>query len=419
MLAKKLLKNRNFYLLMGYQLFAGLADKLFQFCIPWFVYDLTGSATQMVLTFGITMAPYLIFCFLGGTLVDYFNRRVVLLITTALSGVTLLIFSMVMSYDKSFFDLEIVYALCFLLATYNALDIPAFDSSIVDYFAKEELISVNSTLEAILSTCNIVGPLLAGALIALVGGKQAMMSIAFVYIGSFACMLLSKPVRLSSACKKFGSLGEFLYEHGQFIKSGFAYVFTVENPILLGIMISCLSNIVFGSLDVLMAFIARDDLGMQSESFASVMSIGALCSLIFIVFFSYKLRKFHPFTMMIITLLIDAIASVVIGIANAKILILGFYCLTIITASLYNIFGRTFRQSYISPAYMGRVTGISRSLTYSALALGSIFSGMLLEFISVKSYFVVGGLLMGLTTCLSYYLQKRFNPSVFETNACN
>lgn len=417
MITKTLLKNRNFYFLTTYQFLVGLADKLFQFSIPWLVYDLTQSATQMVLTFGVTMAPYMIFCFFGGTFVDYFNRRTMLLVTTTLSALTLIGFAIAINHAPHKIELEAIYVLCFLVATYNAIEMPVIDASVVDYFEKEEFLSVNSTLEVATTSCYIIGPLLAGILVKQLGAKDTMLSIGFLFVAALALIKFSKPERESSACKKYEGTGEFIYEHSVFVKEGFDYLFKADNPILFVIMMSFMNNIIFGSKDVLMIYLVNDTLQMNAESFGTIVAIGSAFSLIIIGLIVYKLRKLNTFTLMVTTLFIDAIVCAIIGISDQKVFILGFYCMTILTESLYNIFSRTFRQNHVPSKFIGRTIGISRSLTHSGLALSSIISGFLLEFISVKAFFAIGGILLSLTTIILYRLQKRFNPSIVKAHA--
>ncbi len=127
MFRNKLLKNKNFYSLIGYQFINSFADRFFLFCLPWFVYDITQSATQMTFTFGMRMAPHLFFSLFGGAIVDYISRRKLLLITSFLSGITLISFSAIIFKLDMVDHVQFIYALSFLLALYNSIDAAAFE----------------------------------------------------------------------------------------------------------------------------------------------------------------------------------------------------------------------------------------------------------------------------------------------------
>src|SRR5262249_39804745 len=87
-----IIKNRNLYSMGGYLLTSTLAYRLLQFTLPWVVYDLTQSGTQMALSFGVGVAPYMLFSFLGSGFIDCFNRKKILQYASAISFLILIAF---------------------------------------------------------------------------------------------------------------------------------------------------------------------------------------------------------------------------------------------------------------------------------------------------------------------------------------
>lgn len=416
MIQKSLLRKKNFFLLMGYQLCAGLADKMVQFVIPWLVYDLTGSATQMVFTFGISMAPHLMFSLFGGTLVDYFDRRKLLLVSTFLNTVIVFIFSLFILNFNVMLDVDLICILCFLISTFNA-----FDASLVDYFEKKEFVSVNSTIEVMLSLCNTFGPLITGGFIVIFGAKQTLFIAAIVYLASYILIKLSKPMAKFSLCKSFSGLGELLYENVQLTKAGLAYIFRSKNPILLSLamtvsvnLILGTNNLIAGTKDILVTFIVRESLRVNIELFSSIISFVSLMALIVIAFIANKLKRIQPFTIMTSVLLVVALSSVVIGCSEDKIFILIFYCVTIVAESLYKIFAKAFRQTIVPPEMMGRVAGITRSLVYCASAGGAFLAGFVLNIISARVFFIIGGVLIFLISIISLSLKRNYEKIKYE-----
>lgn len=416
MIQTSVFKKKNFFLLMGYQLSSGLAYKMFQFCIPWLIYSLTGSGSKMAIGFGVSMAPYLIFTLLGGSLIDYFNKRKVLLAITSLSCLTLLVFSICMFANVVSVNFQGLYLLSFLLATYNAVDLAAFDASTIDYFNKDEFVSINTGFEVILNFINIIGPLIAGVMIAYLGSLHIMSIIALLYFTSFILVKFSKPLREAPICKEVKSIGQLIYENGQLIKEGATYVFRPGCPLLLSIMMACLSNLVFGSKDTLFLYLARDSFNIGSERFASIISVVTIVSITTIAVLPNYLKKVNKIKIMICILFLDAIFSLIIGVSNSKAVLFEIYGITVVTESLYNVFSKTFRQYYVPPHMIGRVAGITRSLSYSSIALSGVISGIALGVMNVQTFFLIGGCIMAVVGILSYGFQKLYPPIVFQDN---
>lgn len=407
---RSLFRDVNYYLLMGYQFSNGIADALFRFCIPWLVYDITGSPIQMTITFGISMLPYLLFSFLGGAIIDCFNRRRILLITSLLSFFTLLIFYSLFFQESFTLELGVLYCIAFLLASYNAFDQPALDASIVEYFQKNQLISINSSIEVILSISSVAGPLIAGFLIQWIGVKHAIIFIAFFYMLSFLLIKLSRPIQESSLNKKFEDVGELIYEQGQLIKEGFTYLLRPSgSPVLLIICMTFLSNVCLGPLDPLLLFIGRNTFNMNSESFASLISTISLTAVLVLVIVPSKLKKIDTFLIIIAALVVQAFAYLCIGLFQIIPVVFSAYFLITLSASIYVIFARTLRQATVPPPLSGRVASITRSIAPAGTGLGAVFSSLFLQFVPVEIFFILNGVLMTFVVVVSFQLHKKLS----------
>lgn len=340
-------------------------------------------------------------------MIDCFNRRKLLLITSLLSGITLFVASILYFKEPASVDLGIIYALTFLLASYNAFDKPAFDASIVEYFQQNELISINSSMEIITSLCNVIGPACAGLLIILIGSKTLLIA-AFAYAVSFILIKTSKPIRESSLNKQFKQIGELVYENIKLIKEGFAYLLKPGCPIALTVLITFLYNIFFSSHDTLIMFMARDKFSMTAKEFSSIVSIISLIVVFVLILLPRKLQKMDTFTIMIMALTLISFTVFCISLTNSGLILGLCYLMNTVTNSIYCIFARSLRLSIVPHSLTGRVASICSTLMYAGSGIGAIFSSFALEFITADYFFFFSGLAISLIAVLAFYLSKKF-----------
>ncbi len=161
------------------------------------IYRLTGSAAALGLISFIGLIPVIPFALWGGSVSDRFPRRTILLITQT----TMLIQAFIMAYLiwRGMIQVWQVYLLSLLLATAVAIDLPsrqAFTLDMVD--GKEDLTNALGLNSAMFNAARMIGPALAGLLVATIGE-----GIAFFLNGlSFIAVIVSLP--LSRCFRKMG-----------------------------------------------------------------------------------------------------------------------------------------------------------------------------------------------------------------------
>lgn len=172
--AKKWLQNtfqsmeiRNFRIYAIGQVISIIGTWMQMIALPWLVYKLTDSPTALgMATFANTL-PMLLFSYPGGILADRFNRRKILIVCQALamaqSGVLA-----VMTLTGNI-DMTSLLVLAFIGGTITAVSFPARQSFAPDLVEPERLTNVLALSSAIWNTCRMLGPALAGLVIALWG----------------------------------------------------------------------------------------------------------------------------------------------------------------------------------------------------------------------------------------------------------
>ncbi|MGN3955604.1 MFS transporter [Streptomyces sp. WAC8370] len=144
-----------------------VGSQLTAVAVPKQIYDITGSSAWVGAASLAGLVPLVVFALWGGAVADTMDRRKLLLVTNTGIAVTSLLF-----WIQAVTGLESVAALMLLLALQQAfwgLNAPARNASIARLVPEDELPAANALGSTVMQTGQVVGPLLAGALIPLIG----------------------------------------------------------------------------------------------------------------------------------------------------------------------------------------------------------------------------------------------------------
>ncbi|PWI13380.1 MFS transporter [Streptomyces sp. Act143] len=144
-----------------------VGSQLTAVAVPKQVYDITGSSAWVGYASLAGLLPLMVFALWGGAIADSMDRRKLLLVTNSGIALTSLLF-----WLQAAAGLGSVAALMVLLALQQAfwgLNAPARNASIARLVPAEELTAANALGSTVAQTGQVVGPLLAGALIPVIG----------------------------------------------------------------------------------------------------------------------------------------------------------------------------------------------------------------------------------------------------------
>ncbi|MEI7694336.1 MAG: MFS transporter [Chlorobium sp.] len=151
----------------------------------WLVFEITGSAFDVGLAAAASTLPTLFLSLFGGVIVDRYPRRIILLWTQ--SAAMLLAFVLGLFAVTGTVTLWIILVLSFLLGCVNALNVPALQAFLSELVKREHLASAIAMNSAIYNVSRVIGPALAGMLIAATGTGAAFLVNGF----SFFAVLIS------------------------------------------------------------------------------------------------------------------------------------------------------------------------------------------------------------------------------------
>ena len=161
----------------------------------WLVLQLSDdNGVALGLTTALQFAPTLLLSMYGGVLADRYAKRRLLLITQALMGVLALGLGVLVAFDAA--ELWHVYLLAFALGAVSAVDVPVRQSFVSEMVGPELLTNAVGLNSTTFNGARLVGPSLAGLVIAASGGDTA--PAFFINAASFAFTIVALAVMRTS-----------------------------------------------------------------------------------------------------------------------------------------------------------------------------------------------------------------------------
>jgi len=161
------LRHRNFRLYWTGQLVSLVGTWMQSVAQGWLMHRLTSSAFMLGFLGFSQFLPVLLLSLWAGVIVDSIDKRKLLLVTQA--AFLLQAVALATMVSTHVVQPWMVLVLAFVFGTINALDLPARQSFVVELAGKEDLSNAIALNSAAFNTARIVGPAIAGILLATVG----------------------------------------------------------------------------------------------------------------------------------------------------------------------------------------------------------------------------------------------------------
>jgi len=166
----------------------------------WLVYKLTGSGLKLGAVGFASQIPVFMFAPLGGIAADRFNRRYIVIGTQIASMLLAFILAAITLTHRV--QVWHVFVLAGLLGVVNAFDIPGRQSFLVDMVGRDDLMNAIALNSSMFNGARVIGPAIAGILVARIGEGWCFFSNAVSYIAVIIGLLLMRvhsPARVSTA----------------------------------------------------------------------------------------------------------------------------------------------------------------------------------------------------------------------------
>lgn len=262
------LRHRNYRLFFFGQLISVMGTWMQTVAQSFLVLDLTHSGTDLGLVTAARFLPILVFGPAGGLFADRRNKRRILYVTQALSGVLAAIFAILTGTHV--IQMWLVYVLALSLGFVNVFDNPARQSFISEMVPRDDLANAITLNSVSLNLARVFGAAVGGVLAAALGLALC-----------FTCNALSFAAVIVSLVAMNGAL---LYpakpvkrRPGQ-IRQGLRYVRETPELLIPLLMIALVGTLAW-EFQVTLPLIASNVFGGGAASYgvmASVMGVGAV-----------------------------------------------------------------------------------------------------------------------------------------------
>lgn len=273
--AFRALHHRNFRLFFVGQFVSRVGFWMQNMALAWLVYRLTESSLMLGLVAFAGQAPTLVFGLFAGVVADRFDRYRVILVTLVLALAQALLLGVLTLLDR--ITAWQVFGLALAAGTIQAFEMPARQSFLMEIVGRDDITSAVALNSTLVNGARILGPALAGVLVAQFGEGVCFVvnGLSFVpIIAGFLAMRLparGQPERPAAST-------------GTFIREGVAYALHTPAIRLLLVLVGLIS-LLSTPYTVLMPVFAGDVLDSGPNGMGMLMGaagVGAVVGTLFL-----------------------------------------------------------------------------------------------------------------------------------------
>ena len=184
------LRHRNFQLFFGGQIISLTGTWMQSVAQAWLVYSLTKSSFLLGAVGFASQIPVFLLAPLGGAAADRINRHRLIIATQIASMLLAAILAWLTLSGRVQAHVPYIFVLAALLGVVNAFDIPGRQAFLVDMVGKEDLMNAIALNSSIFNGARVVGPAVAGILVAKIGEGWCFAVNAVSYIAVIVGLLL-------------------------------------------------------------------------------------------------------------------------------------------------------------------------------------------------------------------------------------
>jgi len=276
------LENENFRYYFFGQLISQIGTWLQMVAEGWLVFQITHSAFLVGFIAALAAVPTLLFTLFGGVVVDRFPKKKILFVTQS----TAMILAVILGVLTILHIITVwqIGILAFCLGIVRAIDSPARQSFISEMVTREQLSSAIALNSAVVNTARVIGPCIAGFLIACIGAGGAFIINGLSYWVVLAALFAMKAVPYSVGVR----INAF-----RAIKEGVSY--TINHPLILSLLLfTGLSSIFARPYTTIMPVIAQNIFHLGAVGLGYLYAASGLGSLLATFFIGAFAKRFSP-----------------------------------------------------------------------------------------------------------------------------
>lgn len=375
------LKHRNFQLFFSGQLISLVGTWMQSIAEAWLVYRLTGSAALLGVLGFVSQIPIFLLSPVGGLTADRWPRRTVV-IATQIASMTLAFVLAALTLTGRIKIWQII-ALATLLGTVNAFDVPGRQSFLIEMVGREDLLNAIALNSSMFNGARLIGPAIAGFLVAVVGEGWCFFLNGVSYLAVIAGLLMMRDLNKTQMHDGAAPLDK--------LREGFRFARQARPIRALLVLIAVVSFMAL-PYNVLMPIFAGKILGRGAAGLGWLMGmvgLGAMCGALAVAMRQQVrgLANVAGYCAMGLGLFLVLFSeSRWYWLSLALLVPCGFTMMMHFTSI------NTLIQAMVPDQLRGRVMSLYSMMFLGMAPLGSLLAGYVASYIGAPSTLAIGGL---------------------------
>jgi len=390
------LRHRNYRLFFWGQLVSLVGTWMQQTAMMWFVYDRTNSKLLLGVVAAVGSAPMVFSSVWGGSLADLYPKRSILVLTQ--SAQMLCAFLLAAGVWLGFATPAFIMVVAAFNGTAMGFDMPARQAFTVEMTSREDLLNAISLNSSIVNGARVVGPSIAGLMIAAVGVAMCFFLNGLSFIAVIAGLLL---MRLPPFKRKIEivSAGEHAWE---------GIVYSMRHPRVRTILGLFLAVGVFGwSYAVLMPAFARDVLGRGANGYGVLMSASGTGAFVGALMVATYGHLFTPRKLALGGVWLFSAAMLAFSFTRSFSLALLFLFAAGFGMLLFFSTSNTLLQTIVPDEMRGRVMGVWSLVFGAMIPLGSLEAGAVAHWLGTALAIAFGAIICAVSALVTLCVIRR------------
>ncbi len=350
-----------------------LASSMTGFSLAIWVFQQTSSATSLgIMTSAFTL-PYLLIIPLAGVMVDRYNRKLMMMVSDLAAGLGSVAILVLLATGH--LQVWHFYLVNILIGLGNAFQWPAYSAAITTMVPKEQYGRANGMMSFVQAGPGVVAPLLAGALLPVIGLKGILLIDILTFILAIGMLMMVHVPQPARTVEGEQAKGNILQEAA----FGFKYIF--KRPSLLGFVVMLFfANLFMGFPNSVHVPLILSRTGNSSLTLGAIETAGAIAwTLGSLLMSTWGGPKRRINGVLIGWIIYCLTANVAFGLGRG----LGIWIPSILFAGLGSSVGiatsQAILQAKVAPDLQGRVFSARRLLTWFPDTFTPVLGGLLAD----------------------------------------
>lgn len=345
--------------------------------LPWLVLHLTHDGAMLGITYALQFLPILLLGAWAGVVADRYDKRRLLLLTTSLLGAIALALGVLTLLHRV--ELWTIAVLALLLGTVAAFDNPVRRSFVPELVEPGEVTNAVSLNNAVFTAARIVGPSIAGILIATVGIGWCFVLNAASFVAVIVALQLMDVRSIHAAPPLARARGQ--------LRAGIRYAWD-EPLVRLAIVMTFVIGVLSFNYQVVLPLLAKRTFAAGPAAYALMFAATGVGSLVGALVSAHRARASGRWM---------ARSAVVFGITMALAALAPTLAIEYVVLVPMGLFGMVFFsmanaavQEKADPEVRGRVTALFSVAFLGSTPIGSPIVGAISQQVGPRAGLVVG-----------------------------